>query len=155
MSPSLVQFIRAAKLATYAAQGDFASVQPLLPGTKQLEYVADDLVYRDIYAGMNRFVGQEIVYQCGQPVWSMSYSGGLASQGSSAAAPAIYAFLRQALRQCPVESPLRGPSEFRFEDLEYTCRVQGTMARFTGQELVKLAGTRVYEFNFGGGVLAV
>lgn len=34
-----------------------------MPGAKQLEFRAEDLLYRDSYVGMGRFVGQEIVYR--------------------------------------------------------------------------------------------
>ena len=61
-------FLRHAKLATYAAQGDDASVAPLLGGSKQLEYRDGDWLYRDIYFGMLRFVGQEVVCEADRPV---------------------------------------------------------------------------------------
>jgi hypothetical protein len=65
--PDLKRFLFAAKQATYAAQGDAASVPPALPDTRQLEYADGDFLYRDIYVGMFRFVGQEIVYLSGRP----------------------------------------------------------------------------------------
>ena len=105
----LAQFLRAAKSATYAAQGDEASVVPVLPDSKQLEYRAGDFLYRDIYVGMFRFVGQEIVYRTHRAVWSMSYAGGLSESVSQGSARSIYAFLRQALLDAPPELPLRGP----------------------------------------------
>lgn len=57
----LERFLFLAKSATDAAQGDAASVAPLLADSKQLEYRDGPLLYRDIYVGMVRFVGQEIV----------------------------------------------------------------------------------------------
>lgn len=44
-TPEFIAFLRAAKLSTYAAQGDDATVFPLLPGSKQLEYSRDPLLY--------------------------------------------------------------------------------------------------------------
>lgn len=76
--PGLVEFLRAAKAATYAAQGDDASVPPALPDSKQLEFRDGPFLYRDIYLGMFRFVGQEVVYLADRALWSMSYAGGLA-----------------------------------------------------------------------------
>jgi len=75
--PELAAFLHAAKFATYATQGDQASVTPLLPGSKQLEFRNGDFFYRDIYAGLFYFVGQEIAYFRDTPVWSMSYAGGM------------------------------------------------------------------------------
>ena len=54
-------FLLQAKRQTYASRGDSATVTPLVPGTKQLEYYAGLFFYRDIYVGMAYFVGQEIV----------------------------------------------------------------------------------------------
>jgi hypothetical protein len=54
----LALFLRSAKAATYAAQGDDASVPPVLQDTKQLEFRAGEFLYRDIYAGVFRIAGQ-------------------------------------------------------------------------------------------------
>jgi hypothetical protein len=58
----LVPFLIRAKRRTYAGQGDDATVAALLPGAKQLEWREGQLLYRDVYFGMQRFVGQEVVY---------------------------------------------------------------------------------------------
>lgn len=70
-----LDFLIQAKKATYASQGDNASVTPLLKGSRQLEFLEGDFLYRDIYFGMSYFIGQETVYYKGNPIWSMSYSG--------------------------------------------------------------------------------
>jgi hypothetical protein len=57
-----VDFLLEAKRTTYAGQGDEATVTPLVPGSKQLEYRDRDYLYRDIYFGMAYFVGQEVVF---------------------------------------------------------------------------------------------
>ncbi|MBI4987914.1 MAG: hypothetical protein HZC23_03740 [Rhodocyclales bacterium] len=85
--PGFAQFLRSAKAATYAAQGDDASVTPVLPDSRQLEYRDGAFLYRDIYVGMFRFVGQEVVYQNDRAVWSTSYAGGLAQDVSGSAVP--------------------------------------------------------------------
>ena len=61
-------FLVTAKRQTYAAQGDDATVTPLLPGSRQLEYQQGVLCYRDIYFGGAYFVGQETVYEGHTPV---------------------------------------------------------------------------------------
>lgn len=66
-----VDFLLEAKRATYAGQSDEATVAPLVPASKQLEYRDGDYLYRDIYFGMAYFVGQEVVFHREQ-VWSMS-----------------------------------------------------------------------------------
>lgn len=153
MNQNFIHFLLRAKANTYAAQGDQASVVPLLPGTRQLEYRDDAYLYRDIYAGMFQFAGQEIVYQADQPIWSMSYGGGLTPDQNRADADRIYAHLRKALLQADAAFPVRGPRELIEGDLEYLCTYVGTLARFHGSEEIRCAGTSLYALEFSGGVL--
>lgn len=55
----LARFLAVAKRDTYAAQGDEASVRPLLAGSKQLEYSEGPFHYRDIYFGLRSFPGSK------------------------------------------------------------------------------------------------
>jgi hypothetical protein len=149
----LESFILAAKLATYAAQGDAASVEPLLADTKQLEYSEDPLLYRDIYVGMLRFVGQEVVYQHLHAVWSMSYAGGLVPDANRDLTKSIYAHLRKALLLVPASLPLRGPAQLEADGLRYTCATSGSMGWFHGTERIFHNDSLVYELRFAGGML--
>lgn len=47
-----LRFLLEAKRRTYAAQGDEATVPPVLPGAKQLEWQEGDWLYRDLSFGM-------------------------------------------------------------------------------------------------------
>lgn len=157
LSPSVVdlkRFLVAAKQATYASQGDAAPVDPLLPDAKQLEFAEGCFSYRDIYVGMLRFVGQEIVYQSGRAVWSMSYSGGLIPEVSQDSAGAVYAFLRKALRVLPPELPLRGPTTMEENGMRYVCRCEGSVEAFNGVETITENGVCLYQLHFSGGMLA-
>lgn len=149
----LLRFLRRAKQATYAAQGDAASVPPCLPETKQLEFAEGEYFYRDIYAGSRRFVGQEIVYRAGHAVWSMSYAGGLSPEVPATSARSIYAFLRAALRAAPPELPVRGPTQLALDELRYTCRSTGSVARFDGIECIAQGDAVVYRLQFAGSLL--
>jgi hypothetical protein len=151
---SLECFILAAKSATYAAQGDGASVEPLLADTKQLEYTDGSFLYRDIYAGMFRFVGQEVVYQHRRAVWSMSYAGGLLPDANRDLTQSIYAHLRKALLLAPASLPLRGPALHEEDGLRYTCAISGSMDWFHGAERILHNESLVYELRFSGGSLA-
>src|SRR5260370_33010027 len=71
-----VDFLLQAKRTTYAGQGDEATVAPLVPGSKQLEYRDGGYLYRDIYFGMAYFVGQGVVFHRELAVWSRSHAGG-------------------------------------------------------------------------------
>ncbi len=149
-----VDFLLRAKRATYAGQGDEASVTPLVPGSKQLEYRDDDYLYRDIYFGMVYFVGQECVSYRGRPVWSMSYAGGVISVPGDGVDPrAIYGFLRLALRHGTEAEPYRGPGRFSHESWSYTNASNGSLDSFSGIEGIARDGAQVYECRYAGGTL--
>jgi hypothetical protein len=149
-----VRFLRTAKTATYAAQGDEASVAPVLQDAKQLEYCEGTFLYRDIYFGMLRFVGHEVVYSGSSAIWSMSYAGGLSPDVAPDSARSIYAFLRKALLDPSGRIPVRGPSTLQSEDMHYTCQVQGSLEWFHGSETIAKQGVPLYELRFNGGRLA-
>lgn len=148
---TLVRFLLDAKCRTYAAQGDEATVSPLLPGTKQLEYRSGPLVYRDVYVGFAYFAGLEMVYDGDAPVWTMSYAGGVVDQRADARA--LYAFLRAALRQVEPQRPYRGPARYVDDRWLYVNEVEGDVERFTGTETIALDGRRAYTLSYAGGLV--
>jgi hypothetical protein len=150
---SLVNFIVEAKKSSYATQGDTQSVTPLLPGTKQLEYRFGDYFYRDIYAGMLNFVGQEIVYFKEKPLWSMSYAAGLLPAADKSEVMNIYSVLREALRLVCAESPFRGPKNYSNADYSYINVIKGTLNQFNGHELICHNQVNVYELFYSGGMV--
>nr|WP_243239615.1 DUF5680 domain-containing protein [Sulfobacillus harzensis] len=122
---------------------------PQLSGSVQLEYSKERFLYRDIYFGGRRFVGQETVYFDGTPVWAMSYAGGMI--GSTADAGDVYAFLRRALLAVSQEEPFRGPKEVESQNLRYENTYQGDLGWFSGQETVCAHGVQVYALRYAGG----
>jgi hypothetical protein len=151
---SILDFLLNAKRATYASQGDDASVPPLLTGSRQLEHRDGSYFYRDIYFGVAYFVGQETVYENEQPLWSMGYSGGVEqSIASRDEMRSIYAFLRSALRQVPKESPYRGPQEYSDGIYVYRNSYHGDFERFWGEETIFRGTDVVYSLRYGGGLL--
>lgn len=148
---ALHAFLRRAKLATYAGQGDDASVAPLLPDSRQLEYTEGDWLYRDIYVGLTRFSGQEVVYFQGTAVWSMVYSGGVSEQVEDWRG--VYAVLREALNVSPDQLPLRGPSRYMRDSWSYRCTLQGSLQDFHGDELLTQDGQPVYSLRLFGGAV--
>ena len=145
----LAQFLVAAKRATYAAQGDSATVTPLLDGSRQLEFRLGNVLYRDIYFGFTFFVGQETVYLDDTPVWAMSYAGGLTDPNADA--NALYKFLQYALRQVDAASPYRGPGLIRGDDFQYTAQTTGTLDNFSGIERISKSRAIQYELRYHGG----
>jgi len=151
---AFLSFLLEAKHATYAAQGDEATVAPLRPGSKQLEHRAGDYVYRDVYFGMAYFVGQEVVTYQERALWSMSYAGGvIPTANASSDARAIYAFLRRALRHGSAQEPYRGPARFIDDRYVYTNATTGELDSFWGLEQITRNGEAVYELRYAGGFL--
>lgn len=84
-APFLIQ----AKRHTYAAQGDAASVAPLLPETRQLEYRDELFLYRALWrdglyhytsharGSLGDFKGHEVITRDQQKVYELHYGGGL------------------------------------------------------------------------------
>ena len=150
---AFIAFLLQAKRSAYAGQDDDASVAPLVPGSKQLEYRDGEYFYRDIYFGMAYFVGQEVVSYQGHAVWSMSYAGGVTRAGQRYDARAIYGFLRLALRHGTETDPYRGPAGFSHESWAYTNSSNGSPDAFWGIEEITRDGAHVYECRYAGGVL--
>jgi hypothetical protein len=149
-----LRFLLEAKRRTYAAQGDEATVPPVLPGAKQLEWQEGDWLYRDLYFGMAYFVGQETVWFQDRPVWSMSYAGGVtAFVTSKEHIFQIYRFLRSAMRQVSADHPFRGPSSWQEGELVYANQHQGGVKAFWGNETIAFQGALVYELHYSGGFL--
>lgn len=150
---NFTQFLCDAKRSTYAAQDESTKVKPILKGSHQLEYRQGALLYRDIYYGGEFFVGQETVYFKDQPVWAMCYAGGLVADVDAGDTPEIYAFLRDALKAVSIKAPFRGPEEYEQGSLDYSNRILGNVARFSGVEMINREGKPIYQLHYSGGIL--
>jgi hypothetical protein len=150
-SDGLAGFLLRAKRATYAAQGDDATVTPLLPGSRQLEYHEGDLFYRDIYVGLAAFAGLETVYRASVVHWSMAYAGGVLVGASDTQTRQVYAFLRDALKRGTAEAPFRGPARHETFGYEYVNEWRGGIEEFSGAELIRRDGAVVYQLIYAGG----
>jgi hypothetical protein len=69
----LTRFIVTAKRATYVGDGEKAN--PSRPGSHDLTFAQGAFMYRDSYFGGTDFIGQEVVWHEGEPVWAMNYYG--------------------------------------------------------------------------------
>ncbi len=66
-------FIVRAKAAAYVGQGPKSL--SYRPGSHDLQFHDGDFSYLDSYFGGTDFIGQEVVYFRGKPVWAMNYYG--------------------------------------------------------------------------------
>jgi hypothetical protein len=151
---ALVQFLVKAKKATYASQGDAATVKTvLLPGSRQLEFTDGQFFYRDIYVGDAMFAGQEMVYYAGKPVWSMSYGGEIPREVAKPDVEALVKLLHKALMNVPEGTPYRGPAQIKDGAYEYTNHAGGSFGSFFGNEDIRRNGRVLYKLHYEGGLL--
>ena len=151
----LVRFLCESKRATYAAKDGKAAVKPVFAGSHQLEHRRGGFFYRDVYYGGEYFVGQETVYHKNEPIWGMSYGGGINEGIKTNDTPGIYEFLAAALRMVQENAPFRGPEKFRQGDLKYQNRILGNVHRFSGIESIAFEDIPVYQLHYSGGILKI
>ena len=117
-------------------------------GSSSIAYAEGHLAFRDNFFGGEPFGGRVIVSENGQPQWIMVYYGWVPTE---IAADPVYQFLGLALKQMPAETPLRGPSHFQYEGMQYTNQWSGDLPRFNGTERILDAGQQIYEGLYSGG----
>lgn len=142
----LVAFICRASLATYAGFGK-EEAEGIRSGSHDFRYAEESLLYTDSYVGGEIFGGEEVVYAENRPIWLMNYCGRVLDGGFSGD------FLKEALRNRPLELPFRGPLHYSRNEFSYHNRVNGDMRWFSGAEEIFCDNMRVYECNYHGGLL--
>ena len=128
----LTAFLKEANLNTYANE-KVEKVAALRPGSHDYHFEKNGLVYHDTYFGGKKFIGEEIVYKDGQPVWGMNYHGWTLNKTMTEGL--FDAILRPALMAGSGDNiPVRGPKEFINNNWKYTFKVEGNLSNFTGVE---------------------
>ncbi|MCL2594837.1 MAG: DUF5680 domain-containing protein [Promicromonosporaceae bacterium] len=151
---ALADFLIAAKVQTYA-NAAAPKVASLRPGSLDYHWMDDDWAYHDTYFGGTKFIGTEVAYYRGVPVWGMNYYGTPIVDGVSEAA--IDSALMPALMlvgRDPGLIPVRGPREFENNGWRYTFEADGDLTRFTGDEKISGPGGAVYHLHCHGGLIA-
>lgn len=148
------KFLITARSHTYAA--DTGKVNPLIPGTTQLEYREGDWFYRDIYDGELRFQGREVIYHQDRPLWGMVYEGGMEMLPQGVGSEDVYNFLRKSLLKHVGAARIAGEvhhkeGEFRYEGK--TNAQEDVIGKFWGEEKISYHGEVVYQLAYGGGWL--
>ena len=82
----------------------------------------------------------------------MSYSEGM-KPGNYKKAKETYSFLKETLMRITKKYPFRGPETFEKENFKYSCKVQGNIKYFTGQEIIKQDNKEIYQVDFIGGLV--
>ena len=150
----LAKFLVKAKVNTYATI-DKMKITPERLGFDELEYKEGDFYYRDSYCGFFQAPGMEIVRFKGNPIWTLAYSGGMLEglQEDVKYANQVFTFLKDALKNVPVEIPFRGPENFTNDEWKYINKVEGNIVRFIGKEKILHQGREVFSQDYIGGIV--
>ena len=146
----LEAFIVRAKQHTYVGNG-----QKLLPyrlGSKDLQYVEGDWAYHDGYFGESDFIGQEIVYYQGKPIWGMNYFG-VILRGDKLTSVQAGEMIKHSLTRLYQEGRFLGAFAHQEGALRYIDQNEGDARAFRGKEQISRDGEVVYELVYHGGLL--
>lgn len=145
----LENFLNEANKSTYANK-DAPKAFPTRLKSEDYHFEEGNLVYHDTYLGSKDFIGEEVVYKDGEPVWAMNYYGFILKPDAST--EEVYDFLRQALMEDYDDIlSVRGPKEYKKGQSIYRNAPEGTLDRFSGTEQIKLKGEKVYTCWYHGG----
>ena len=141
-----------AKINTYASSGEGG--EKILPdGGKEFNFEEKELRYRDRYYGFNPFIGEEIVWQNERIIWGMNYYGKVISE-KMVSAKEIYQFLQEALKRIKEDKPFRGDKSLKRGDFKYSNKIDGTLEKFKGEEVIFFKKQVVYKLEYHGGLIA-
>jgi hypothetical protein len=143
-------FIVRAKAATYVGNG--AKSPSCRPGSHDLKFRDGEFAYLDSYFGGADFIGEEVVYYQGEPVWAMNYYGRILKPEMIEAAEAG-SIIKQSLSAMYQEGRFLGGFEYDTGDGVYTDTSEGGVTAFTGKEWITREGVRVYELVYHGGLI--
>jgi len=146
----LSAFIVRAKAATYVGGG--ARSLSYRPGSHDLQFHEGAFSYLDSYFGGSDFLGQEVVYYEGEPVWVMNYYGRILEPALITAAEAGQ-MIQESLARMYEEGRFLGGFEHSIGNSTYVDASEGDVAAFTGKEWIARDGIRVYELVYHGGLV--
>jgi hypothetical protein len=142
-------FLVQAKRRTYGS----STSEPKQLDDSSKEYLVEieEYVYRDRHFGGNPFIGEEVVYREGTPVWSMNYYGKATQRDSNE----VFSFLVKALGKVEKKKPYRGPEKYAEGPWLYRYLSRGNVNSFWGEEEILYDGIKVYWLRFHGGEIGV
>jgi hypothetical protein len=146
----LEEFIVRAKAATYVGSGSHSLSHR--PNSHDLEYHEGEFAYLDSYFGGSDFIGEEVVYFKGQPVWAMNYYGRILEPDRIAAAEAGQV-IKESLTRMYREGRFLGGFTCTADHGVYHDGNQGDFTSFTGREWITRDGLAVYELFYHGGLI--
>lgn len=146
----LEKFIVRAKAATYVGSGVLSLAHR--PGSHDLEFYDGEFSYLDSYFGSTDFIGEEVVYYQGQPVWAMNYYGRVLEPRRISSAEAGQ-MIKESLSHMYQEGRFLGGFEYNTRHGVYHDSNQGDVTSFTGREWITQDEVVVYELYYHGGLI--
>ena len=147
---ALHDFIVRAKAATYVGSG--AHTESCRPASHDLRFEDGDWSYLDSYFGGADFIGEEVVWHDGRPVWAMNYYGCILEPDLLTPAWAGQV-IKSSLSQLYTENRFLGGFQHSLEAFTYIDTNEGDVSRFTGLEWIERGGVRAYELVYHGGLI--
>jgi hypothetical protein len=147
---ALEKFIVRAKAATYVGSGETSPSHR--PASHDLEFQEGSFAYLDSYFGGADFIGEEVVYYEGQPVWAMNYYGRILEPSLISATEAGQ-IIKESLSRMYQEGRFLGGFKHNTAYGVYHDANQGNFTSFTGRELISRGGSVVYELYYHGGLI--
>ncbi|NTV39050.1 MAG: hypothetical protein HGA51_03705 [Demequinaceae bacterium] len=146
----LEKFVVGAKLSTYVGGG--STVAPSRAGSHDLTHSVGGWEYRDSYFGGSDFVGQEVVWFEGEPVWAMNYYGWI-EEPTLIDAQRAGATIKEALSATYAEGRFLGGFTFDGAHGRYVDQSRGSVAHFKGNEVIEVGGVAAYRLTYAGGLI--
>jgi hypothetical protein len=147
---SLHDFIVRAKAATYVGNGQPAPA--CRPGSHDLKFADRDWAYLDSYFGGRDFIGEEVAFFAGEPVWAMNYYGHILRPDLITPAQAGQV-IKASLSKMYAEGRFLGGFEHQHEGFTYTDASEGQFTSFRGRECISRSGEIAYELFYHGGLI--
>jgi hypothetical protein len=143
-------FIVRAKAATYVGNGE--QVPPCRTGSHDLRFPDGRWQYHDSYFGGSDFIGEEVVYFAGKPVWAMNYYGRILRDDLLTGAQAGQ-MIKASLSRIYNAGRFLGGFEHVEDDLTYVDTSEGNPDSFQGRELIRREQETAYELVYHGGLI--
>jgi len=146
----LMAFIVAAKRATYV--GGRMPALASRAGAHDLTFEQGAWSYRDSYFGGTDFLGQEVVWHDGDPVWAMNYYGYI-TRPDLIDAHRAGATIKAALAAMYIEGRFLGGFEWQGPYGRYVDISEGDAGHFRGREHILVQAIEAYGLDYCGGLI--
>ena len=143
-------FIVRAKATAYVGRGPKSL--SYRPGSHDLQFHDGDFSYLDSYFGGTDFIGQEVVYFRGRPVWAMNYYGRILEPSLITGAETGQ-IIQASLAEMYQQGRFLGGFEHATDNGTYFDTNLGDVASFTGREWITRDALTVYDLVYHGGLI--